>query len=86
MGLANRLAEPGRGARRGASRWPTQLAAFPQRCMRADRLSAYEQWALPLARRSPTRPRRGLEVIRSRARRSRARRASPPAQGVTAQF
>jgi enoyl-CoA hydratase len=26
----------------------TQLAAFPQRCLRADRLSSYRQWELSL--------------------------------------
>ncbi len=47
MGLANRLAEPGR-ARAAARDLAAQLAAFPQRCLRSDRLSAYEAWALPL--------------------------------------
>jgi enoyl-CoA hydratase len=36
-----------------AARWPratlaAQIAAFPQRCMRADRASAFAQWDLPL--------------------------------------
>lgn len=48
MGLANRLVEPG-SARREAVQLATQLAAFPQACLRADRLSAYRQWELPLA-------------------------------------
>ena len=47
MGLANRLVEPG-SARREAVQLATQLAAFPQACLRADRLSAYRQWDLPL--------------------------------------
>jgi len=47
MGLANRLVEPGT-ARREAVQLATQLAAFPQRCLRADRLSSYRQWELSL--------------------------------------
>lgn len=47
MGLANRLVEPGT-ARREAVRLATQIAAFPQRCLRADRLSSYRQWDLSL--------------------------------------
>ena len=47
MGLANRLVEPGT-ARAEAVRLAAQLAAFPQRCLRADRLSSYRQWELPL--------------------------------------
>jgi enoyl-CoA hydratase len=47
MGLANRLVEPGT-ARAEAVQLAAQLAAFPQRCLRADRLSSYRQWDLPL--------------------------------------
>jgi enoyl-CoA hydratase len=47
MGLANRLAEPG-GALAAARELALQLAAFPQRCLRSDRLSTYEAWTLPL--------------------------------------
>src|SRR5215813_1956610 len=46
MGLVNRLVEKGR-ARDAAVALAHDLARFPQRCVRADRLSAYEQWALP---------------------------------------
>ncbi len=46
MGLVNRLVEKGR-AREAAVALSHDLARFPQRCLRADRLSAYEQWALP---------------------------------------
>ncbi len=45
MGLANRLVEPG-GALDGARALGRQLAAHPQRCLRSDRRSAYEQWSL----------------------------------------
>jgi enoyl-CoA hydratase len=47
MGLANRLVTHGQ-ALAAAKELALQLAKFPQRCLRSDRLSAYEQWALPL--------------------------------------
>lgn len=47
MGLANRLAEPGT-ALAAAKELASQLAAFPQRCLRSDRMSAYEGWTMPL--------------------------------------
>ena len=64
MGLANRLAEPGR-ALEAALELARSLAEFPQRCLRADRLSAYEQWSLSWddARRNELR--HGLEVLAS---------------------
>jgi enoyl-CoA hydratase len=43
MGLANRLTAPG-GALAAAVSLAKELAALPQRCMRSDRKSAYEQW------------------------------------------
>jgi enoyl-CoA hydratase len=43
MGLANRLVEPGH-ARAEAVALAHELAAFPQRCLRNDRRSSYEQW------------------------------------------
>lgn len=47
MGLVNRVVEPGE-ARRAAEDLATTLAQFPQVCLRADRRSAYEQFALEL--------------------------------------
>jgi enoyl-CoA hydratase len=35
-------------ARAAAEQLATQIAAFPQTCLRHDRLSSYEQWGLPL--------------------------------------
>jgi enoyl-CoA hydratase/carnithine racemase len=43
IGLANRLTDPG-DALAAAVSLAKALAALPQRCMRADRMSAYEQW------------------------------------------
>ncbi|WP_445287815.1 crotonase/enoyl-CoA hydratase family protein [Variovorax atrisoli] len=48
MGLVNRVTPPG-GALAAAQQLARELAAFPQRCMLADRRSAYEQWDMPLA-------------------------------------
>lgn len=45
MGLANRVVEDGK-ALEAALEIAEQLSAFPQVCMRADRLSAIEQWSL----------------------------------------
>jgi enoyl-CoA hydratase len=45
MGLVNRLVPRGQ-AFDAAVRLAHELAAFPQRCLRSDRLSAYEQWSL----------------------------------------
>ncbi|MGH7949205.1 MAG: crotonase/enoyl-CoA hydratase family protein [Candidatus Binataceae bacterium] len=47
MGLANRLTEPGQ-ALLVACEVARQIASFPQRCARSDRMSAYEAWNLPL--------------------------------------
>jgi len=43
IGLADRVVEDGH-AREAAEALAAQIAAFPQACMRADRLSAYAQW------------------------------------------
>ncbi len=47
IGLANRLSRPGE-ALTDAIELARQLAAFPQRCLRSDRRSSYEQWSLGL--------------------------------------
>src|SRR6202023_4309624 len=47
MGLANRVVDPG-AALTHARELAKQIASFPQRCMRGDRMSAYKAWTLPL--------------------------------------
>ena len=64
MGLANRLVEPGT-ALQEAIALARQLANFPQRCLRSDRLSSYQQWDLDQAEALKLETRLGLEVIRS---------------------
>jgi enoyl-CoA hydratase len=64
MGLANRLVEPGQ-ALPAAIELAQQLAAFPQRCLRSDRLSCYDQWPLPVEEALVLETRYGLETIES---------------------
>jgi enoyl-CoA hydratase len=64
MGLANRLAPKGE-ALAVARELAHQIAAFPQRCMRSDRRSSFEQWDLSLADALANETRLGLGVIRS---------------------
>jgi enoyl-CoA hydratase len=64
MGLANRLVAPGT-ALDAAVELAEQLAAFPQRCLRSDRRSSYEQWDLPFAEALANETALGLDTIRS---------------------
>jgi enoyl-CoA hydratase len=64
MGLANRLAEPGH-ALDDALTLAHELASLPQRCMREDRMSSYEQWALPVADAMRVELEHGMRVLRA---------------------
>ncbi len=64
MGLANRMVGKGE-ALDAAIELAGEIAAFPQRCMRSDRLSALTQWGSDLDPALAEETRRGLEVIRS---------------------
>ena len=64
MGLANRLVPHGQ-ALDAAIRLAHELARFPQRCLRSDRLSAYEQWSLSSQDALRNELQRGREVIES---------------------
>ena len=64
MGLANRLVEPGT-ALAEAIKLAHELERFPQRCLRSDRLSSYEQWTLDLPAALLNETRRGLDVVAS---------------------
>jgi enoyl-CoA hydratase len=64
MGLANRVVPPG-GTRAAAEALATEIAAFPQACMRGDRLSAIEGVALDLPEAMANELRRGLESLAS---------------------
>ncbi len=73
FGLANRIAEPGK-ALEGAKELARQLAAFPQRCLRSDRMSAYEGFTMPLADALSNEYQRGIATIESGETRSGAER------------
>ncbi len=62
MGLANRLVADGT-SRQTAERLAREIAAFPQRCMLADRASAYRQWDLPLATALREEGRHGVPIV-----------------------
>ena len=64
MGLANRVVDDGE-ALPAALELARQLGRFPQTCLRSDRLSAYEQWDLPLQDALQNEFERGLAVIAS---------------------
>ncbi|MEE4660708.1 MAG: crotonase/enoyl-CoA hydratase family protein [Halieaceae bacterium] len=64
MGLANRKVPAGQ-ALVAAQRLAAQIAAFPQACMRSDRLSSYEQWEQDEADALVNEFRRGLSVVES---------------------
>ncbi len=64
MGLANRIVPKGQ-ALAAAKELASQLAGFPQRCMRSDRLSALEQWDSDFETAMANETRRGQEVISS---------------------
>lgn len=64
FGLANRVVPKGQ-ARRAAEELAAQIAAFPQNCMKSDRLSACEQWDLPRDQALMNELRRGYETLAS---------------------
>lgn len=64
IGLANRLVPAGE-ALRAATQLASQIAAFPQNCMRNDRRSAIEQWGLDEEAAMRNELRHGLATIES---------------------
>jgi enoyl-CoA hydratase len=64
IGLANRVAPSGR-ALAVALELADTISAFPQQCMRSDRLSSYEQWSLPFDEAMRNELRRGRAVLES---------------------
>ena len=64
IGLANRLAPQG-GALAAAIELARQISAFPQLCMRNDRLSAIEQWSLDWDQAQAFEVRLGMETLRT---------------------
>lgn len=66
MGLANRVVPPGT-AREAAEQLAREIASFPQRCMLADRSSAYQQLDLALPEALRNEHRGGAQVLASEA-------------------
>ena len=64
MGLANRVVKEGE-AIDAAKELAKQLTAFPQLCMRNDRLSMYEQWHQDLPNALANEFKKGMETINS---------------------
>ncbi|MBZ0272217.1 crotonase/enoyl-CoA hydratase family protein [bacterium] len=62
FGLANRVVADGT-ARAEAENLARRIAAFPQTCMRGDRMSAIEQWDLPFDRATKNEFRHGAESL-----------------------
>ena len=62
FGLVNRVVDDGH-ALAAAQQLASEIAAFPQACMRADRASAIAQWGLPLAEALRSEGARGFEVV-----------------------
>ncbi|MEL7158676.1 MAG: crotonase/enoyl-CoA hydratase family protein [Actinomycetota bacterium] len=64
IGLANRLCEPGE-ALATAVALAHELASLPQRCLRSDRRSSYEQWGMDLGPALSNETAIGMVTIRS---------------------
>src|SRR5262249_6149523 len=64
MGLANRLVPRGT-ALEAAIALAKDIAKFPQRCLRSDRLAVYEQWQLDLEDALVSEFHRGMQVVQS---------------------
>ncbi|MCC5856636.1 MAG: crotonase/enoyl-CoA hydratase family protein [Ectothiorhodospiraceae bacterium] len=75
MGLANRVVDDGQ-ARAAAEQLAAELARFPQRCMRADRYSAYAQGGLSLGAALHQEYTRSVDAFRQEGRAGAARFAS----------
>lgn len=64
IGLVHRVVPPGR-ALVAAQALAARIAAFPQTCLRGDRLSLYEQHGLPLADALQLELRHGMRALRA---------------------
>ncbi len=62
MGVANRLVPPGQALAEAVA-LARSLCRFPQKCMRSDRLSAYEQWSMSAQKAQGHEFCRGMDVI-----------------------
>ena len=79
-GLANRVVAEGR-ALAEAKAMAAALARFPQTCMRSDRRSSYEQWALDLPAALVNEARHGMPALQAESRKGAARFAAGKGRG-----
>ena len=79
-GLANRMVPAGTALAEAKAMAET-LARFPQTCMRSDRRSSYEQWALDLPAALVNEARRGMPALRAESRKGAARFAAGKGRG-----
>jgi enoyl-CoA hydratase/carnithine racemase len=79
-GLANRLVREGE-ARAEAVSLAKQIARFPQRCMRADRASAYAGWSRDIDDALRAEARRGVPILAIESRAGAARFAAGKSRG-----
>jgi enoyl-CoA hydratase len=79
-GLANRLTQEGQ-ARAEAIALAKEIARFPQRCLRADRASAYAGWSRGLEDALREEARRGTPVLAAESRAGAARFAAGKGRG-----
>jgi enoyl-CoA hydratase len=80
MGLCNRVVPKGH-AREAAEQLAHEIARFPQICLRADRMSAYQQWDLDLVEALKNEGRGGLAPLRAEARAGATRFAGGKGRG-----
>lgn len=80
FGLVDRVVDPGT-AREAAERLAREIARFPQRCLRADRASAYRQWDVDLVEALKFEGRGGVPVLRDEASAGAARFAAGYGRG-----
>jgi len=73
IGLVSRLVDPGT-ALTAAMDLAHVLAAFPQQCMRGDRMSVYEQWSMTWEEARRNELKHGLQVLASGESRAGAQR------------
>lgn len=79
-GLANRLAPEGQALAEAKTLAET-LAKFPQTCLRSDRQSSYEQWALDLPAALINEARHGMPALQAETRKGAARFAAGKGRG-----
>jgi enoyl-CoA hydratase len=79
-GLANRLVPDGR-ALAEAKALAEVLARFPQTCLRSDRRSSYDQWALDVPAALVNEARHGMPALQAESRKGAARFAAGKGRG-----